>query len=58
MGSLEEGLVRNTNSLRPNSFKVLNGALPPSTIPKVTSVTLSLLVFVQLLKAVDQCALI
>ena len=56
--SLKEGLIRNTNSLRPNPFKVLDEALPRPTIPKVTTVTLSLIVFVQLLKAVDQCTLI
>ena len=55
--SLKEGLIRHTNILRPNLFKVLNEALPHPTIPKVTTVTLSLIVFVQLLKAVDQCTL-
>ena len=56
--SLTEGLIRNTNSLRLNPLKVLNEAFPCQTIPKVTTVTLSLIVFVQLLKAVDQCTLI
>ena len=31
--SLEECLIRNTDCLRPNPFKVLNEALPRPTIP-------------------------
>ena len=56
--SLKEGFIRHTNSLRPNHFKVRDEAFPCPTISKVTTVTLSLIVFVQLLKAVDQCTLI
>ena len=37
---------------------MLDEAFPCLTIPKVTTVTISLIVFVQLLKAVDQCTLI
>ena len=39
----EEGFIRNTDSLRPNQFKVCNEALPSPTIP---ALTLSLVVFV------------
>ena len=56
--SLTEGLIRHTNSLRPNQFKVRDKAFSCPTIPKITTVTLSLIVFVQLSKAVDQCTLI
>ena len=56
--SLKEGFIRNTNILRPNPFKVRDEAFSCPTIPKVTTVTLNLIVFVQLLKAVDQCTLI
>ena len=41
MDSLKGGLIRNTNSLRPNQFKVRDEAFPCPTISKVTPVTLS-----------------